>query len=72
MSANVGDVNKNHQTLIEQSKVRSSNHQYALIWKVRCGDCENEYGVNSCDFHNRRCPHCQGGKPSVSISSGNY
>ena len=56
-------ISKNGQVLIEKTHMPSTSHPYAKIWKARCGDCGTTYGVNSCDYHIRRCPNCQGGEP---------
>ena len=56
-------ISKNGQVLVEKTRMPSTSHPYAKIWKARCGACGLTYGVNSCDFHIRRCPSCQGGEP---------
>jgi len=56
-------MNKNGQVLVEKTRLPSTSHPYAKIWKARCSACGTMYGLNSCDFHIRRCPNCQGGEP---------
>jgi len=56
---NVGSKNRHNLVLVEKTKRRSSNHPFALVWIVRCQHGE-QFGVNSCDFHNRKCPHSGG------------
>jgi hypothetical protein len=34
---------------------------------LRCGHCGHRYGANSCDFHIRRCPEHDGGKPGLEV-----
>jgi hypothetical protein len=60
-----GDVNVNGQKLIRKTMQPSPNHYNQRIWILRCTEdnCNHEYGANGCDFHDRKCPRCQGGKP---------
>jgi len=51
-----GDVNKNGQEFVRRTGKKSTTHDYATIWVMRCPTCRKEYGSNSCDAHNRRCP----------------
>ena len=61
-----GDTNKNGQTLVRKTNERG-NHPAALVWVLRCEAGNHEYGANSCDFHVRKCPIHQGGKPGLPI-----
>ena len=60
-------ISKNGQVLVEKTRMPSTTHPFAKIWKARCSACGITYGVNSCDFHIRRCPSCQGGEPGEPI-----
>ncbi len=46
---------------------KSPNHPNAKVWKMRCEHCGHMYGANSCDWHIRKCPRCQGGQPGFDI-----
>ncbi|MEA1961330.1 MAG: hypothetical protein U9N81_08695 [Bacillota bacterium] len=66
------DFNKNGQQLIEKTEMPSSTHYNQKIWIVKCEDqnghgCKTIYGVNGCDFHIRKCPNCQQGRPGELI-----
>jgi len=54
----IGESNKNGQILIKRTDTKSTTHPYATIWVMRCTQCGNEYGSNSCDAHIRKCPRC--------------
>ena len=54
----VGDVNRNGQELVRKTENRSTTHAFAKIWVMRCRECSNEYGSNSCDAFRRHCPSC--------------
>jgi Zn finger protein HypA/HybF involved in hydrogenase expression len=58
------DTNAHNQRLIEKTAL-PGNHRFAKMWKLECGHCGHAYGANSCDFHIRRCPKCQAGKPGI-------
>jgi ribosomal protein S27E len=53
-----GEKNRNNQELLKKTDKPSTTHPNAKIWVMRCGDCGNEYGCNSCDAHERQCPRC--------------
>jgi NAD-dependent SIR2 family protein deacetylase len=59
----VGEMNRNGQILLEKTNVRSTTHSYAKIWVMRCTQCENVYGSNGCDAHERKCPKCNKNVP---------
>ena len=65
----VGDRNKHGQVLIKKTG-QAGNHRFARLWVLRC-EYGHEYGANSCDFHERRCPEprCErgGGKPGLPL-----
>lgn len=55
-----GDLNRNRQRLIAKTARPGTDHnQY--VWHLRCEACGVEYGANGSDFHQRKCPACQGG-----------
>lgn len=54
----IGEENKNSQILVLKTQKQSTTHRFALIWVMRCNVCKHEYGCNSCDAHERRCPRC--------------
>lgn len=64
--AKPGDVNRNGQTLIRKTEERG-NHPASTVWVLRCEEDRHEYGANSCDFHIRKCPAHQNGKPGLPI-----
>lgn len=53
-----GETNLNQQELVRKTSDRSTTHPFTRIWVMRCLDCGNEYGSNSCDAHIRKCPSC--------------
>jgi len=60
----IGQVNKNNQKCLGHRNVKGTDHfQYA--YKTECLDCGNIYGSNGTDLHQRMCPICQGGAPSI-------
>ena len=62
--SSIGDHNRNGQ-ILKRKTDHQENHPFATIWELECKHCGREYGANSCDFHERRCPNCQDGKPGV-------
>ncbi|RBW55566.1 hypothetical protein DS909_10695 [Phaeobacter gallaeciensis] len=69
----LGDINRNDQVLIARTDRPGTDHmQY--VWVLVCarrldnGDlCGFRYGANGPDFHQRKCPSCQGGQPGLDI-----
>jgi hypothetical protein len=62
--AEEGDMNWNSQRLLRKTRFKGTDHnQY--IWALQCGldECGHVDGANGSDFHQRKCPKCQGGKP---------
>ncbi len=66
--AEAGDVNKHGQQLVRKTK-GPGNHPSSRLWVLRCTDssCGQVYGANGCDFHIRRCPSHQNGRPGISL-----
>ena len=68
-----GDINRNDQILIARSGLPGTDHlQY--VWVLTCARrdetgaiCGARYGANGSDFHQRKCPDCQGGMPGLDI-----
>lgn len=68
-----GDINSNDQILIARTDRPGTDHlQY--VWVLLCARraadgaiCGHRYGANGSDFHIRKCPKCQGGKPGLDI-----
>ena len=60
----VGCVNdnmqKNHGT-----RGCPGNHYNQYAYKLECLHCGFCYGANGVDIHERKCPNCQGGAPSI-------
>lgn len=56
-----GHRNPNRQETVGSTGFPSATFPGQTIYKMRCGDCGEEYGANGCDIHARRCPRCQGG-----------
>ena len=61
-----GDVNRNDQLLLAQTDTPGTDH-FRRVWNVRCQPCGHEYGLNGSDFHLRKCPRCQGGRPGLEL-----
>lgn len=69
--AEVGATNRNEQKLLRKTK-HPGNHPNQRLWVVRCmkTDCGAEYGLNGCDFHDRRCPRHEGSRPGLDVPDG--
>ena len=64
--AEVDDLNRNEQRLLRKTRFKGTDHnQY--IWALQCerDNCGHIYGANGSDFHLRRCPKCDGGRPGI-------
>jgi hypothetical protein len=66
MPSEVGDINPKGQKLLAKTVFDGTDHNQK-IWAVQCthDGCGHVYGVNGSDFHERKCPKCQGGKPGI-------
>ena len=60
MASEIGDKNRNRQELLAKTSHPGTDHNQR-IWAVQCTDCGHVYGANGSDFHERKCPKCQGG-----------
>lgn len=69
----LGDININDQVLIARTTHPGNDHmQY--VWVLVCARrlpdgsiCGHRYGANGSDFHQRKCPTCQGGAAGPSV-----
>ena len=67
-------LNRNQQRLVQKTDEPGTDHG-AHVWVLVCerpsdkdaGVCCHQYGANGTDFHERKCPKCQGGKPGLPI-----
>ena len=63
-SVQIGYVNPNGQRCCGHRGVPGTDHeQYA--YKFECTKRRYVYGANGSDMHERRCPECQRGAPSI-------
>ena len=59
-----GYKNDNRQVVLRRTDYPGTDHnQYVYV--LHCEECDNEYGANGSDIHQRKCPSCQGGKPGL-------
>ena len=64
-------INRNAQRVIRAIQLSETDHR-DRVYVLRCGHCNNEYATNGAEVWERRCPFCQGGAVSPSVSdSGN-
>ena len=61
-----GDINRNDQRLLRLSTLPGTDYN-ARIWVLKCQRCSYVYGSNSTDAWERKCPHCQNGRPGLDI-----
>ncbi len=61
-----GELNVNKQRLVRKTTERG-NTDHSSLWVAECSECGHEYGLNGFDFHIRKCPSCQGGKPGLDV-----
>lgn len=59
-----GYENRNGQRVVRPTDLPGNDH-YQKVYVLRCGKCNAEYGANGSDIFQRRCPHCQGGRPGL-------
>ena len=64
--AQAEDVNPNQQVFVARTALDGTNHNQK-VWHLQCKVCGTEYGANGSDFHIRRCPSCQGGRPGLPL-----
>lgn len=59
-------MNRHGQEVVEKFDT-TGNHPFAKLWLMRCSHCRHDYGANSCDAHERRCPKCQSGRSGLAL-----
>ena len=58
-----GFLNPNRQTNLGRTNpARLGSDHYQYVYVMQCRDCNQNYGANGSDIHDRKCPFCQGGK----------
>jgi hypothetical protein len=63
-----GYLNRNGQVVVRSSGLAGTDHrQYVYVLRCTQPGCGREYGANGSDLFQRRCPHCQGGAPGLSV-----
>ena len=60
----VREIDQNGQQLLAKTQFQVTDHNQK-IWAVQCTLYGHVYGVNGTDFHERKRPNCQGGKPGI-------
>ena len=59
----IGYVNRNNQKNLGTTGEKGSDHgQY--LYNIECLNCAYQYKANGSDISGRKCPKCQGGRPS--------
>ncbi len=61
-----GDINTNGQQILRLTTERGTDYN-ARVWVLKCRHCLNIYGSNGTDAWQRKCPHCQNGKPGLPV-----
>jgi len=59
-----GYINRNNQENLGSLGLTGTDHNQ-ILYRMRCGDCGEEYAANGSDIFQRKCPSCQGGRPST-------
>jgi hypothetical protein len=59
-----GYVNANGQTVVRRTDHAGTDH-LQVVYVLRCGQCQREYGANGSDIARRRCPFHDGGAPGL-------
>jgi hypothetical protein len=62
-TTNIGYINDRGQKVLEKTAL-PSNHYNQSLYMLECTHCGAVYGANGSDIWLRKCPTCQGGKPS--------
>lgn len=58
----IGYVNRNRQVVVRKTDLPGNDHNQ-VVYVLRCGVCDHEYGANGSDIFQRRCPkHDSGAK----------
>jgi hypothetical protein len=56
-----GFVNRNGQRVVRNTELRGTDHMQ-VVDVLACQHCGHEYGANSSDVWQRKCPACQDGR----------
>lgn len=64
MASEIGEKNRNKQELLAKTLHGGTDHNQK-IWALQCSSCSHVYGANGSDFHERKCPKCQGGAAGI-------
>jgi tRNA G26 N,N-dimethylase Trm1 len=59
-SREIGFINDNGQRVVRNTNQRGTDHMQ-VIDVLHCEHCGHEYGANSSDNWQRKCPACQNG-----------
>jgi hypothetical protein len=59
----IGQMNTHRQMVLRAEGLRSTTHWTQWVYRLGCSRCGRVYGSNGCDAWERRCPHCDRGKP---------
>lgn len=59
-----GYENRNAQKNMRALGLPGTDHGQSL-YEMLCLDCGHQYAANGSDIHQRKCPQCQGGRPST-------
>ena len=60
-------VNRNAQRVIRAIQLSETDHR-DRVYVLRCEHCGKEYATNGAEVWERRCPFCQGGAASPSVT----
>lgn len=63
-----GYVNDNGQITVRDTGEKGTDFN-ARKFQVACSKCGYNYGANSTDLWQRKCPNCQGGMSGLSIDA---
>ena len=63
-TAEPGATNNHGQVVVRSTELPGTDHG-ARVVVMRCEHCAAEYGANSTDAWQRKCPECQDGKPGL-------
>jgi len=63
-----GYVNRNGQEVVVRTDEPGNDHNQ-VIYVLKCHRCGERYGANGSDIFQRRCPHCDSGRPGLTVAS---
>jgi Zn finger protein HypA/HybF involved in hydrogenase expression len=64
-----GYVNPNGQVVIRDTGEAGTDFA-ARNFQLACSQCGHNYGANSGDIWERKCPNCQGGREGLPLRMG--